>query len=73
MKQLDFVQEADVVIIWVFSLLAHDVFAYLNHRRYANLDLSAYVSFFEIYNGKVGRHEGNSLHSEDIYWIHIFN
>lgn len=34
-------------------LLAQDVFAYLGQRRYANLDLSAYVSFFEIYNGKV--------------------
>uniref|UniRef100_A0A669F445 Kinesin-like protein n=1 Tax=Oreochromis niloticus TaxID=8128 RepID=A0A669F445_ORENI len=37
----------------IYALAAHDVFAYLNHRRYANLDLSAYVSFFEIYNGKV--------------------
>lgn len=36
-------------------LLAQDVFAYLGQRRYANLDLSAYVSFFEIYNGKVSR------------------
>uniref|UniRef100_A0A3B4V782 Kinesin-like protein n=1 Tax=Seriola dumerili TaxID=41447 RepID=A0A3B4V782_SERDU len=33
--------------------LAQDVFTYLNHRRYNSLDLSAYVSFFEIYNGKV--------------------
>ncbi|XP_034468951.1 kinesin-like protein KIF2C isoform X2 [Hippoglossus hippoglossus] len=37
----------------VYALAAHDVFAYLNHRRYTNLDVSAYVSFFEIYNGKV--------------------
>nr|XP_019960417.1 PREDICTED: kinesin-like protein KIF2C isoform X1 [Paralichthys olivaceus] len=37
----------------IYALAAQDVFAYLNHRRYANLDLSAYVSFFEIYNGKV--------------------
>ncbi|KAF0046979.1 hypothetical protein F2P81_000612 [Scophthalmus maximus] len=37
----------------VYALAAQDVFAYLNHRRYANLDLSAFVSFFEIYNGKV--------------------
>lgn len=73
MKQLDFVQKTDFVIIWVYSLLAQDVFAYLHHRRYANLDLSAYVSFFEIYNGKVGRREGNTLHSEDVYWIHVFN
>ncbi|KAI3374969.1 hypothetical protein L3Q82_021495, partial [Scortum barcoo] len=37
----------------IYALAAQDVFAYLNHRRYNNLDLSAYVSFFEIYNGKV--------------------
>ncbi|XP_062261311.1 kinesin-like protein KIF2C isoform X2 [Platichthys flesus] len=37
----------------VYALAAQDVFAYLNHRRYNNLDVSAYVSFFEIYNGKV--------------------
>ncbi|KAK1878910.1 Kinesin-like protein KIF2C [Dissostichus eleginoides] len=37
----------------IYALAAQDVFAYMNHRRYANLDLSAYVSFFEIYNGKV--------------------
>lgn len=37
----------------IYALAAQDVFAYLNHRRYTNLDLSAYVSFFEIYNGKV--------------------
>ncbi|KAG7525912.1 hypothetical protein JOB18_033788 [Solea senegalensis] len=37
----------------IYALAAHDVFTYLDHRRYSNLDLSAYVSFFEIYNGKV--------------------
>uniref|UniRef100_A0A8D0DCR3 Kinesin-like protein n=1 Tax=Sander lucioperca TaxID=283035 RepID=A0A8D0DCR3_SANLU len=37
----------------IYALAAQDVFTYLSHRRYANLDLSAYVSFFEIYNGKV--------------------
>ncbi|XP_058488439.1 kinesin-like protein KIF2C isoform X3 [Solea solea] len=37
----------------IYALAAHDVFTYLDHRRYTNLDLSAYVSFFEIYNGKV--------------------
>uniref|UniRef100_A0A4W6E3H8 Kinesin-like protein n=1 Tax=Lates calcarifer TaxID=8187 RepID=A0A4W6E3H8_LATCA len=37
----------------IYALAAQDVFACLNHRRYSNLDLSAYVSFFEIYNGKV--------------------
>uniref|UniRef100_A0A3Q2Q1E9 Kinesin-like protein n=1 Tax=Fundulus heteroclitus TaxID=8078 RepID=A0A3Q2Q1E9_FUNHE len=37
----------------IYALAAQDVFTYLNHRRYANLDLCVYVSFFEIYNGKV--------------------
>ncbi|TKS79878.1 Kinesin-like protein KIF2C [Collichthys lucidus] len=37
----------------IYAFAAQDVFTYLNHRRYANLELSAYVSFFEIYNGKV--------------------
>ncbi|XP_070701000.1 kinesin-like protein KIF2C [Pempheris klunzingeri] len=37
----------------IYALAAQDVFTYLNHRRYSNLDLYAYVSFFEIYNGKV--------------------
>ncbi|XP_034090421.1 kinesin-like protein KIF2C isoform X3 [Gymnodraco acuticeps] len=37
----------------IYAMAAQDVFAYMNHRRYVNLDLSAYVSFFEIYNGKV--------------------
>ncbi|KAM6919811.1 kinesin-like protein KIF2C isoform 2-T3 [Lycodopsis pacificus] len=37
----------------IYALAAHDVFTYLNHRKYAHLDLSAHVSFFEIYNGKV--------------------
>uniref|UniRef100_A0A1A8MHR6 Kinesin-like protein n=2 Tax=Nothobranchius pienaari TaxID=704102 RepID=A0A1A8MHR6_9TELE len=33
--------------------LSRDIFTYLNHRMYTNLNLSVYVSFFEIYNGKV--------------------
>ncbi|KAM3603767.1 uncharacterized protein V6R79_001743 [Siganus canaliculatus] len=37
----------------IYALAAQDVFNYLHSRRYANLDLCAYVSFFEIYNGKV--------------------
>lgn len=37
----------------IYALAAQDVFANINHRRYASLDLSAFVSFFEIYNGKV--------------------
>lgn len=40
-------------VISSFPLAANDVFTYLNHRTYSSLDLSAYVSFFEIYNGKV--------------------
>ncbi|KAM3865637.1 kinesin-like protein KIF2C [Diretmus argenteus] len=37
----------------IYAMAAQDVFAFLNHRRYASLDLCPYVSFFEIYNGKV--------------------
>ncbi|XP_034411462.1 kinesin-like protein KIF2C [Cyclopterus lumpus] len=37
----------------IYAMAAQDVFTHLNHKRYANLELSAYVSFFEIYNGKV--------------------
>ncbi|XP_054889816.1 kinesin-like protein KIF2C isoform X2 [Poeciliopsis prolifica] len=37
----------------IYALAAQDVFTNLNHRRFANLDLCVYVSFFEIYNGKV--------------------
>uniref|UniRef100_A0A8C5GZE2 Kinesin-like protein n=1 Tax=Gouania willdenowi TaxID=441366 RepID=A0A8C5GZE2_GOUWI len=37
----------------IYALAAQDVFASLNHSRYSNLDVSVYVSFFEIYNGKV--------------------
>uniref|UniRef100_A0A7N8Y2P1 Kinesin-like protein n=1 Tax=Mastacembelus armatus TaxID=205130 RepID=A0A7N8Y2P1_9TELE len=37
----------------IYALAAQDVFTHLNHRKYAKLDVSAYVSFFEIYNGKV--------------------
>ncbi|XP_077580612.1 kinesin-like protein KIF2C [Stigmatopora nigra] len=37
----------------IYALAAQDVFAFINHWRYADLDLSVFVSFFEIYNGKV--------------------
>uniref|UniRef100_UPI003AAF1BC2 kinesin-like protein KIF2C n=1 Tax=Centroberyx gerrardi TaxID=166262 RepID=UPI003AAF1BC2 len=37
----------------IYALAAQDVFALLSQRRYASLDLCPYVSFFEIYNGKV--------------------
>uniref|UniRef100_A0A674P1H0 Kinesin-like protein n=1 Tax=Takifugu rubripes TaxID=31033 RepID=A0A674P1H0_TAKRU len=37
----------------IYAFAALEVFALLNHRRFSNLDLSVYVSFFEIYNGKV--------------------
>ncbi|XP_068605008.1 kinesin-like protein KIF2C [Brachionichthys hirsutus] len=36
----------------IYALAAQDVFTYIN-SRYASLDISAFVSFFEIYNGKV--------------------
>ncbi|XP_061654298.1 kinesin-like protein KIF2C isoform X1 [Phyllopteryx taeniolatus] len=37
----------------IYALAAQDVFTSLHHWKYNNLDLSTYVSFFEIYNGKV--------------------
>uniref|UniRef100_A0A667ZLG6 Kinesin-like protein n=1 Tax=Myripristis murdjan TaxID=586833 RepID=A0A667ZLG6_9TELE len=37
----------------IYALAAQDVFALLSQRRYASLDLCPYVSFFEIYKGKV--------------------
>nr|XP_015812456.2 kinesin-like protein KIF2C isoform X2 [Nothobranchius furzeri] len=37
----------------IYALAARDIFTYLNHKTYTNLNLSVYVSFFEIYNGKV--------------------
>ncbi|XP_029971027.1 kinesin-like protein KIF2C isoform X2 [Salarias fasciatus] len=37
----------------IYALAAKDVFTHQSHRRYAHLDVSVYVSFFEIYNGKV--------------------
>ncbi|KAK7945656.1 hypothetical protein WMY93_001384 [Mugilogobius chulae] len=37
----------------IYAFASQDVFAYLNHWRYSNLELCVYVSFFEIYNGKV--------------------
>uniref|UniRef100_A0AAY4A0X1 Kinesin-like protein n=1 Tax=Denticeps clupeoides TaxID=299321 RepID=A0AAY4A0X1_9TELE len=37
----------------VYALAAQDVFTLLKHKRYSDLDLCTYVTFFEIYNGKV--------------------
>ncbi|XP_068427061.1 kinesin-like protein KIF2C [Clinocottus analis] len=37
----------------IYALAAQDVFSYLDHGRYAHLELAPHVSFFEIYNGKV--------------------
>uniref|UniRef100_A0AAV2JVD4 Kinesin-like protein n=1 Tax=Knipowitschia caucasica TaxID=637954 RepID=A0AAV2JVD4_KNICA len=37
----------------IYALATQDVFIYLKHWRYTNLDLCVYASFFEIYNGKV--------------------
>lgn len=37
----------------IYAFAAQDVFAYLNHWKYTDLNLTVYVSFFEIYNGKV--------------------
>ncbi|XP_061098472.1 kinesin-like protein KIF2C isoform X1 [Conger conger] len=37
----------------VYALAAQDVFTLLEQRRYVTMGLEAYVTFFEIYNGKV--------------------
>ncbi|XP_036453552.1 kinesin-like protein KIF2C isoform X1 [Colossoma macropomum] len=37
----------------IYALAAQDVFTLLQQRRYAEMDLCPYVTFFEIYNGKV--------------------
>ncbi|XP_072297555.1 kinesin-like protein KIF2C [Eucyclogobius newberryi] len=37
----------------IYGFASQDVFAYLNHWKYSKLELIVYVSFFEIYNGKV--------------------
>lgn len=37
----------------IYALAAQDVFALLRQKRYADMDLCPYVTFFEIYNGKV--------------------
>ncbi|XP_051556833.1 kinesin-like protein KIF2C [Myxocyprinus asiaticus] len=37
----------------IYALAAQDVFTFLRQKRYADMDLCPYVTFFEIYNGKV--------------------
>lgn len=37
----------------IYFLAAQEVFSLLNHRKHSSLNLSPYVSFFEIYNSKV--------------------
>jgi len=37
----------------IYAMTATDVFEFLNSTRYSSLNLSVYVSFFEIYGGKV--------------------
>uniref|UniRef100_A0A8C2IA43 Kinesin-like protein n=1 Tax=Cyprinus carpio TaxID=7962 RepID=A0A8C2IA43_CYPCA len=37
----------------IYALAAQDVFTLLRQKRYADMDLCPYVTFFEIYNGKV--------------------
>ncbi|XP_066537383.1 kinesin-like protein KIF2C isoform X2 [Hoplias malabaricus] len=37
----------------IYAFAAQDVFTLLQQRRYAEMDLCPYVTFFEIYNGKV--------------------
>ncbi|XP_036410840.1 kinesin-like protein KIF2C [Megalops cyprinoides] len=37
----------------IYALAAQDVFALLSQRRYSSMGLDPYVTFFEIYNGKL--------------------
>ncbi|XP_030630467.1 kinesin-like protein KIF2C [Chanos chanos] len=37
----------------IYALAAQDVFSLLKQRRFSGLELTPYVTFFEIYNGKV--------------------
>uniref|UniRef100_W5KPW0 Kinesin-like protein n=1 Tax=Astyanax mexicanus TaxID=7994 RepID=W5KPW0_ASTMX len=37
----------------IYALAAQDVFLLLQQKRYTDMDLCPYVTFFEIYNGKV--------------------
>nr|XP_023654433.1 kinesin-like protein KIF2C isoform X2 [Paramormyrops kingsleyae] len=37
----------------IYALAAQDVFALLSQKKYSSMALDPYVSFFEIYNGKV--------------------
>lgn len=37
----------------IYALAAQDVFTLLRQKRYVDMDLCPYVTFFEIYNGKV--------------------
>ncbi|XP_030063080.1 kinesin-like protein KIF2C isoform X2 [Microcaecilia unicolor] len=49
----DFSGKSQNVSKGVYAFSSWDVFALLKQPRYKNLDLEVYVSFFEIYNGKV--------------------
>lgn len=41
------------LVNFCLSSIAQDVFLLLNQPRYKSQDLEVYVTFFEIYNGKV--------------------
>lgn len=45
----------DLADYCLLSLLARDVFLLQGQPRYRNMSLEVYVTFFEIYNGKVRR------------------
>nr|XP_033772970.1 kinesin-like protein KIF2C isoform X2 [Geotrypetes seraphini] len=49
----DFSGKSQNVSKGIYAFSSRDVFALLSQPRYKNLDLEVYVSFFEIYNGKV--------------------
>ncbi|XP_053549513.1 kinesin-like protein KIF2C, partial [Bombina bombina] len=49
----DFSGKSQNVSKGVYAFASRDVFHLLSQPRYKNLDLGVYVTFFEIYNGKV--------------------
>ena len=59
-------------LFFILVLSAQDVFTLINSRRYACLDVSPYVAFFEIYNGKVWTPGSAAPQTCRIYIFHPF-
>ncbi|XP_069837310.1 kinesin-like protein KIF2C isoform X3 [Dendropsophus ebraccatus] len=49
----DFLGKSQNVTKGIYAFASRDVFVLLSQPRYQDLDLEVYVTFFEIYNGKV--------------------